>query len=360
VSGITNAEAISASGPAAATHACALLHSGRIECWGYNGSGQLGDGTTTDALTPVFVENISNAASITTSASGSCAVLADGSADCWGDTPGASIFAPPAAIPGITSATQIVTSSAYQGAHTCVMLTSGQIECEGDNERGELGNGTTTPSSTPVPVNGIASATAIASGARHTCALVSGGAVYCWGANYAGQLGDGTTTNRTTPVLVAGLPAAHAIAAGEDTTCAILLDGTIRCWGDDTFGELGYNAFPSSYSASPVAISGITDATGLSVGNQQMCARDVTGTVKCWEVATYWNDRSGATNGDGVGGLLNLSSITDATAVAGGDGQACALTTGGSIQCWGEDNHGELGNGTLDYDASPQEVQGLP
>src|SRR5205823_1314656 len=145
---------------AGGNHTCLLTSAGAVECWGWNQYGQLGDGTTTNRLTPVAVAGL---------ASGVVAIAA-------------------------------------ARAQSCALSSAGGVECWGSNARGQLGDGTTPGRHAPVAVAGLASGvSAIAADRNHSCALSSAGGVKCWGLNGYGELGDGTTTRRLTPVAVSGL-----------------------------------------------------------------------------------------------------------------------------------------------------------
>jgi hypothetical protein len=202
VSGLSNAVAITAG----TFHTCAVLSDGTARCWGNNHYGQLGDGTLTTRLTPVAVSGLSNAVAI--AAAGiyhTCAVLSDGTARCWGYNgdgqlgDGTTTWRPtPVAVSGLSNAVAIALGS----LHTCALLSDGTARCWGINTTGQLGDGTTTERHTPVAVSGLSNAVAIAAEGPDTCALLGDGTARCWGYNYSGQLGDGTTMDRYTPVAV--------------------------------------------------------------------------------------------------------------------------------------------------------------
>lgn len=147
VTGLSGVVAIAAG----SCHVCALLGGGTVECWGCNGTGELGDGSTTDSLTPVTATGLNGAVAIAAASSSSCAVLSDGTVKCWGQTyPGVSQVVPtPTAIPSLTGVTSISSSPDT----TCVVVSGGRIECWGFNNYGQLGNGVVAgPSATPVTV----------------------------------------------------------------------------------------------------------------------------------------------------------------------------------------------------------------
>src|SRR5207244_103104 len=151
----------------------------------------------------------------------------------------------PVAVNGLTGAVGL--AAGY--AHTCALLSNGTMRCWGENIEGQLGNGTTANPGTaqPVIVSGISGVTAVTPGAYHTCALLGNGTLQCWGQNDFGQLGNGNTTNRTTPGPVSGITGAVGVTAGWwHHSCALLGGGTVRCWGANDWGQFGNGTRTSS------------------------------------------------------------------------------------------------------------------
>jgi alpha-tubulin suppressor-like RCC1 family protein len=192
-------------------YTCGLTSGGVAYCWGRNVSGQLGDGTTTYRLTPVPVA-------------------------------GRLIF----------------TSLSAGGSHTCGLATTGAAYCWGWNGFGQLGDGTTTSSLTPVSVAGgltFANLTTTSTGglfSAHSCGRTSTGVAYCWGRNALGQLGDGTTHSSLTPVPVAGGLTFVGLSAGGSHTCGWTLQVAAYCWGWNGDGQLGDGTTTISLMPLPV------------------------------------------------------------------------------------------------------------
>jgi alpha-tubulin suppressor-like RCC1 family protein len=238
-------------------HTCAL-NGGRVKCWGANVNGQLGDGTTTNRPTPVDVVGISSrVVAIATGGEHTCAITDGSGVKCWGWNGTGQLgigsttdSSHPTDVVGLGSD---VSAIATGGRHTCALMAAGVVKCWGYDEFGQLGDGTTTDSPIPVDVAVLTgSASAIATGGNLTCALKPDSVVTCWGLDVTGQLPDGATFGRKTSVDVAGLPPVTSVVAGFYHVCAITRDGGVVCWGGNDTGQLGNGT--TSDTATPVEV----------------------------------------------------------------------------------------------------------
>jgi alpha-tubulin suppressor-like RCC1 family protein len=256
-------------------HSLALTSTGSVLAWGYNGVGQLGNGTTTGSSTPVAV-SLPSGTTVTAIAGGgnhSLAVTSSGQVLAWGynisgqlgnGTTTSSSTPVAVSLPSGTTVTAIAGGS----AHSLALTSSGQVLAWGNNIYGALGNGTNTDSSTPVAVSlpSGTTITAIAAGQTHSLATTSNGQVLAWGSNFSGQLGNGTTTSSSTPVAVS-LPSGTtvtAIAGGVDHSLALTSTNRVLAWGNNGTGQLGNGT--TTNSSTPVVVSGFPAALAIAAG----------------------------------------------------------------------------------------------
>jgi len=292
-------------------HSCAVINGGAVQCWGNNQYGQVDNSTFTFVENPHLVSNIAGAAQVATGTGHSCARLTSGEVWCWGNNRKGQLGNANLATKILPAAVADLGTASYVSAgdnHSCAVVDGGAVKCWGDNRYGQLGDGGTTDSSSPVTVIGITNAVSVSSGYRHSCARLSTGAVQCWGRNTEGQLGNGPATgNSTTPVTVSTITNAVALDVGESYSCVVLADGTVACWGTGATGELGNGT--TAMSLVPVSVSGITNAVAVSVGNSF--------------------DKTSNTTVDSI------------------YKHACALLSDGAVRCWGGNDSGQLGIGSL-------------
>jgi alpha-tubulin suppressor-like RCC1 family protein len=244
--------------------------------------------------------------------------------------------------------------------HTCAITTAGAALCWGDNQYGELGDGTTTNHSSPVSVSGSLNIAMITAGSYFTCALTTDSRVMCWGRNDQGQLGNGTTTESHAPVQVTGLPSGGwgrrfsgprrrgsvvAISSGVSYTCALTSNGAVLCWGTNRLGQLGAGS-TLSYSPKPLKVSGLSSGVdAIDARGSHTCALTSAGGMKCWGSNHYGELGDGTTKTRVTPvGVSGLSSGVGAIGL--GARHTCAMTVAGAAKCWGNDAEGELGDGT--------------
>ena len=281
-----------------AAHSCALLKDGSVSCWGRNVEGQVGGSGEAAMLTAPTDTGVTGATQIDAGASHTCAVVEAG-VMCWGSgkygQSGRAQSAdplPPALVPDTESAVEVSCGV----RHTCARSSNGEVRCWGELID-ESGAPQITPDPTPMPE---LRALGISAGAGQSCALTEAFAVVCWGNNDSGQLGDGTFAPRATPVGVLGFEAgAGQVAAGGGEldgrlvghSCAIDKSAQVACWGRSAEGQLGVGLGDDRANPQAVLLSRVFNASDqptlgnaqqLALGAFHSCSVGSQGSLFCW------------------------------------------------------------------------------
>ncbi|HET7443481.1 MAG TPA: hypothetical protein VFJ57_02350 [Solirubrobacterales bacterium] len=293
---------------------------------------------------------------------------AGGSVIGWGEneygevgagTPGVEVKTP-TPVPNLSEVTEV--SRGY--THTLALRSNGGVVGWGENEDGQLGDGSTTNSPVPVPVNGLPSAVAIAAGGYGSIALLPNGTVMAWGYAEAGGLGQGNSTGpelcgpsgcSRKPVVVPGLTNIVAIDAGYEYFIALRSDGTVWFWGYDRYGESG-NGTGTQIGCEcidhPVQVPGVTGAVAISADWYLASALLANGTIKDWGYNFYAEVGDGSRNNEAPTPCfcsvpVTVSGVSGAKETASGGYHGLALFPGGAGLSWGYDEYGQLGNGVF-------------
>lgn len=334
-------------------HSCAITNDGAVKCWGLNSSGELGVGVKSTSslsyLSPVAVKGLTTGVvALAAGRNHTCALTSNGEVNCWGDNSrgqlGDGTTSTRLVPTNVTGLSDIIAISVGNW-HTCALNSNGAVKCWGDNSRGQLGDGTTTNRNTPTDVVGLSSEiVSISNGDIHTCAVTSQGEALCWGANGAGQLGDGTTIQRLTPTGVFGLASGVvSISSAYRHTCAIISGGEVMCWGDNQNGAIGDGTNTNRLTPTNV-ISLAESVTALTTGLGHTCALTASGKAMCWGHNGYGQLGDGTTTSRLQ--PVEVSGFSSGVAIATGHFHSCALVSNGRVKCWGGNARGQLGDGT--------------
>ena len=356
-------------------HACAVAD-GKAYCWGTNGNGQLGNGTTTSSNSPVEVSSTGVLAgktinSISAGSNHTCAI-ASSTAYCWGYNQQGQLGN------GTTSSSnspvQVSSTGALAGKtvnsisagsnHTCAIASSAAY-CWGYNQQGQLGNGTTSSSNSPVQVSSTGvlagkSINSISAGSNHTCAI-AGSAAYCWGYNQSGQLGNGTQTDSSTPVTVLTSGALQSkslsqVTTGYEHSCAATLTEAF-CWGENSSNQLGDNTKKRNLTPSKVvttsSASNAVDIHSISYDENSASLKFIADNQSFSHYLSF-DSNLGSKKLPTSESLGVLSGKVISKAVQG-YGFACYLAEG-RVYCAGQNSTGQLGNGTQAVSDSPVEI----
>ena len=322
---------------------CAVVE-GTVDCWGSNDAGQLGTtpgpGSVFSA-TPVAVPTLPPASSVAVGSHHACAILAGtGEVWCWGANgagqlgDGTTTQHGAQKVPGVSGASLL----ALGGQHTCAQTSAGLI-CWGDNAVGQLGDGTTTSHGPGAAVNLPTPASSIGAGDQFTCA-VAAASVFCWGTNADGQLAYGAYSKSTTPVVVNGVSGAVSVGVGDRHACAIGSQSKIWCWGSDWFGQVGDGKTQATSQVS--GVSNLTSPLAVGAGVAHTCALDTDG-LFCWGANSSGQLGLGVNSPAALRPTL-VEGLTAIQQLAVGATHSCAaLTADGTVYCWGNNGSGQAG-----------------
>ncbi|MBT3213281.1 MAG: hypothetical protein HN351_01415 [Deltaproteobacteria bacterium] len=404
------------------SHVCALDNSSeKVKCWGLNSSGQLGLGHTNNLgdasgemgsnLAYIDLGTARTATAITAGSSHTCVLLDNSEVKCWGNNnygqlgqgstsnlgDGSGEMGDNLAAIDLGSGRTATTNFAGQN-HTCALLDNSDVKCWGNNNYGQLGQGSTSnlgdgsgemgDNLAAIDLGSGRSATTISAGYGHTCALLDNSVLKCWGYNNKGQLGLGHTDNlgngssemgdNLAAIDLGSGRTATDITTGGEHTCALLDNASVKCWGSGGSGQLGYGNTNNIGDGSGEMGDNLTvvdlgtgrTATAISAGSSHTCALLDNSAVKCWGWYGFGSLGQGSTDnlGDGSSEMgdnltaVDLGTGRTATAISVGQYHTCALLDNSAVKCWGWNSSGQLGQGITSSlgDASGEMGDNLP
>ena len=351
-------------------YSAAIKSDGSLWTWGYNASGQLGDGTTTSKTTPVEVTELGvEVSQVALGVEHSAAIKADGSLWMWGwNKYGqlgdgiAKLYPAPKKVEGMGGK---VSQVSFSYSHAAVIKggsasgtggagtsngSVGTLWTWGFNDYGQLGDGTDMAHSTPSQVMAGKEFIQVALGEYHSAAIASDGSLWTWGLNDDGQLGDGTATNRSIPVKVGEGARFVQVALGKRHSAAIASDGSLWTWGLNDDGQLGDGTETGSLVPKKV----MDDVAQVALGEYHSAAIKTDGSLWTW--GYNYNGQLGDGTYDSSSTPVQIKSGTRFVQVALGSSHSAAIDSSGNLWMWGSNFNGKLGDGTTTERLSPVKV----
>ena len=352
---------------AGADHACARLAAGTARCWGSNAGGRLGDGTNTDRYPPVAVTGLSDTSEVQAGGTFTCARAgADNALLCWGRNDSGQLGDndplfrfEPTQVMGLTGTVRDLTAGA---GHSCAVLNNGQVRCWGGNGSGQLGDGTELGKRAPVTITGLADIVSMDAGDSHTCAVSDSGQAHCWGDNFAGKVGNGSLAEEEVlvPNMVVALDDVQVatISAGRSHTCASTTSNLARCWGSNIDDQLAGGNI--GFAPEPITVPNLAGTVlATTAGGKHSCAVRTGGELRCWGENEDGQIGDGTTDEALIPTAISTPPQNVVSAVAG-DTHTCGIASGGSVHCWGQNDVGQLGRGFTGFRSEfPLQVNGL-
>ena len=367
-------------------HTCGITSDDMAYCWGRNTVGQLGNNSTTNSSSPypIYTGGLLNGKtikSISTAAFHTCVIASDNEAYCWGQNSYGAlgnnstsqslvpVLVQDGAMPEGSTIKKISVGTDY----TCAIASNNLPYCWGQNGWGQLGDNSTANSSVPVQVyisgelNGK-TVSSIATGERHTCVIASDSYAYCWGDNATGQLGDSTGSSKSYPVAVyrdfylSGLTV-KSVTADYFNTCVLASDNYEYCWGYNNTGQNGNNSTSMNTQPIPVYKTGVLNGKtilSISTGEYNNCAIASNSLPYCWG-----SNNNGQIGDNSITQRQIPTAITMTGVLSGktmksilsGYTISCVIASDDNAYCWGNNEYGQLGNGTTIESHVPVAVQ---
>lgn len=381
---LSDVVAVAAPPAAGGVFALARLADGTVWAWGNNASGQLGDGSIVTRMTPVQVKGIGGAgvlgAVVSVAAGGGAnnlhalALQADGTVVAWGSNANGQLGTAnntpstvPVVVTDLASGPAVTAVSAATGL-SIALRSDGSVVAWGDNNSGQLGDGTYFGRPTPALVAGATEVQSMSAQilSNHSLAVRTDGRVLAWGNNDNGQLGTGNTSNQSLPFVVPGLFDVTAAAVGASHSLVLKSDGSVWAWGDNTNGQLGIGTTFDQFNPVQVRTSATTTlqgVTAITAAANISYALTFAGEVYAWGINTNGQLGTGTITNESfavpVHGVGNVGFLGGMTAIAANGSAAYALRTDGAVFGWGLNAAGQVGDGTQIQRTTPVPVAGL-